>query len=93
MRKPRIVVTAGFYGKARESWADLVSQQTLSETLPANATTEKISAVMNDLRARVQEKFLLDEPYTGKFLNLSFGAPVLRDTIICDVSLTTEVKV
>lgn len=89
--KKRIVITAGFYAKAKDSWADVVAQQTLSETLPANSTVERKSEVMNDIRRRVQEKYLLDEPYIAKFQNLSFGTQVLRDTIICDVSITTEV--
>lgn len=64
----------------------------MSETLPANSTVERMSEVLNDLRAKVQKKYLLDEPYIAKFQNLTFVAPVLRDTIICDVSITTEVK-
>lgn len=90
MKQPRIVVTVAFYAKTKESWATLESQQTMSETLPANSPVERISEVMNDLRRRIQEKYLLDEPYTFKFQKLTFGAQVLRDTIICDARLTTE---
>lgn len=92
MRKPRIVITAGFYALSNELWAPMIAHQTMSETLPANASVERMSEVMNDLRAKVQKKYLLDEPYIGKFQQLTFGAPVLRDTIICDVAITTEVK-
>jgi phenylacetate-coenzyme A ligase PaaK-like adenylate-forming protein len=93
-----LVVTAGFFAKQSESWHTVQATQTVSEKLnivrrPLNedATIAKVSQMMNDLREKAIAQFLvMSAPYTDKFAKLTFGTVVYRDTIICDVVLTSE---